>query len=194
MPSAADNRRKTVTGGRVVGRTEADPGTALHNYTPDNFYPASTDKDGNFSNIKMPDGKTIAVPRWVGAQISELIEDDLIPYRSRWDLVRDAIIHRVHYLQAKRDHKDIQAWENFVEMAEIERKVSEAERQAGYVQRIREVLSGAVHEGDAQLLHDTFAAAQKMLPALREPYAGRLQQTLAEYQQVTVAQVTRQSG
>lgn len=190
MPSGSNDKSpKTITGGRAVGRVEADPRGALHEFTHDNFYVSGTDKDGRESKVKLSEKRreTIGVPPWVSAQMQELVDDDGTPYRHKYDLIRDALVCRIHYLQERRTNKKLESYEHFLQMAAIEREVSEAHRQHEQVTRLREILSDAGGAKDRHLIDEALARCEKMLPTMREPYRSDLGRLVEEYQGVIIA-------
>lgn len=62
-------------------------------YSPDEFYIASKDKSRESVSWR------VNVPAYVAGQVSAIVQQRNFPvYRTREDFVRDAIVHRMHYL------------------------------------------------------------------------------------------------
>lgn len=71
----------------------ADWSTSSHGYTPNEFYTSATDHRGDRSMVR------ISLPPSIATQIAELVQQGRIPeYRTLQDVVRDALVHRLHYV------------------------------------------------------------------------------------------------
>lgn len=67
--------------------------TGTQPYNPNSFYCTSKDADGSES-------MRIKVPTWVVRELASLSNSSDFPtYKSTSDVVRDALVHRVHYLK-----------------------------------------------------------------------------------------------
>lgn len=64
-----------------------------HGYKISNFYTRSTDSRGHKESIHLK------VPPEIASTMSQIVQKGSIPqYRTVQDLIRDAIVHRLHYL------------------------------------------------------------------------------------------------
>lgn len=175
-----------ITGGRVVGQSEIEAGGGAYTtrtYEPDNFYMSATDRHHNKSSAKIAEKQTIAMPPFIVAMISELVGDDGTPYRTAYDFLRDAAVHRVHYLQERREEKP-RAWSSFQRMVELERVQNESSRQREFVDRAREIIQAALQGNDMVLLRDAIQEARDLAPTLRSPYKDELQEYLNGIQNI----------
>src|SRR3990167_1708695 len=71
-------------------------------YHPDKFYVSASDSRGHNQPLQ------VYIPPQVHAMIRGLIESKEFPFRSNSDFVRDAIRHRLQYLQSRLSNIDFQ--------------------------------------------------------------------------------------
>lgn len=171
-----------VTGGRVIGVSETEFGKGQIDER--NFYISAGDRKTGEGKLRLDKETTITIPKWLAAEMSQLIEDPILPYRNRYDIIRDSLVQRVHYL-GKRQERDDPSYQMFSRMAEVERIAFEAMKQDQSVERIREVLAAALQGSDLTLLNETYEHGLQVVNTLREPYRGRLSQVLEEYEQAS---------
>lgn len=173
----------TLTGGKQVGASELGKNKTIPGYSAKNFYVSGSDDKGRSGTVRVSPGKTtgrtLMVPRYIAAQINQLVEDDATPYRYQQDFIRDAIVHRLHYLQQFR--KDDPIWGTFARMSEVEKSRAEAQQQAEHVERLEEALNEACTEGDKQFYDEILKEAKQIERALRDPYKGRLSVVIKKY-------------
>lgn len=100
MAQAQPNNVRRITPGKssngtgVVAGSANDPWTmSSSSYDPNTFYTRATDGNGHDGNLQVK-----VSPALLG-QITHILESRMIPdYRTRADVVRDAVIHRLRWL------------------------------------------------------------------------------------------------
>lgn len=101
--------------------------TETDGYTPDAFYTQSSDKKGHNVSANLP--RTFRVPPQLAHQIELLISDPRNPYDGKAAFVRDAIVHRLAYLNAAGDLvQDFTGANNFVVLMDKLHREEELER------------------------------------------------------------------
>lgn len=96
-----------------------------NNYDVNDFYTASTDGRGHYEEVraKLPPGIT--------NQISELIAQKQLPYRTVGDFIRDSVVHRAHHLNEALENGELAYEIEFMiqyDQAEAARKRLEREQ------------------------------------------------------------------
>ncbi len=73
--------------------------SGLPDYDPDKIYTASKDQQGHSHTLR------INIPDYLVARLAELVQSKAIPaYRTKEDFVRDAIVHRLAWIQDQLEH------------------------------------------------------------------------------------------
>ncbi|GIV04083.1 MAG: hypothetical protein KatS3mg015_2913 [Fimbriimonadales bacterium] len=147
-----------------------------HEYSPNKFYTRAVDKQGHKETLHVP------VPPAIYAAVSELIASRKFPaLRTPQDFVRDAIIHRLHYLStmAGGDYDDIVARETF--LADVQRLKSEATELEQLLLQTEELLKIAQSTADDQLFDTAIEHAMDRADSIREPYRTRLHQLVGRF-------------
>lgn len=73
--------------------TEDDWGTEIGGYDVSRFYTRATDGQGHKESIH------VKIPPYIARLMAELVESGAVPaYRTSGDIVRDALVHRLHWL------------------------------------------------------------------------------------------------
>lgn len=145
-------------------------------YRADRFYNKSTDSNGHGEKI------TVRVPQGIDSQVHAAVRE--IPeYRSLQDFIRDAIVHRLEYIQKHYELGD--GARRFVELqrmeADMERITSEVETMTNAVERVKVSLETAYASRDWGLMKEAMETAEEMLEWMREPYRGRLSELVVDW-------------
>jgi hypothetical protein len=166
--------KEYLGGGKAVGPSEMEDGREKHSYSEGNFYIASTDRHHQSGTVRWEVGR---LPRWLIAEVMRWIDSDLTPYRTIPDLVRDAIYHRTHQLREfEADPSfDWGAYETHQRILERARKTQESDAQ---IKDIEQALTSTLSAGDVDGYKEILEDATRMVPTLREPFAGRLRATV----------------
>lgn len=135
-------------------------------YSPMAFYVTSVDEGGR-STIR------VNIPTHIHAELTALVQSGKIPeYRTREDIVRDALVHRLETIQSLVG--DVRLERALVaerRQADIDRRKRDMERAEQYVSSLEEVLRTAHANGDFETLRE---AVELHDPAhLDEPYRSR---------------------
>lgn len=155
-------------------------------YSEDRFYTRSVNADGHGERI------TVRVPQGIDSQLYAAVAD--IPeYRSIQDLFRDAVMHRLEYLQKR--HK---LSEDAIRMLVLERYRADSDRRSqeidnltAAVESIEEKCQKAWTTGDYQLLAEELERGGETMEWLREPYKGRAEGILKEWKQKARGELER---
>lgn len=118
------NPSNNGNGTGVVAGSANDPWSmSSSSYDPSNFYTRATDGNGHDGGLQVK-----VSPALLG-QINHILESRIIPqYRTRADIVRDALIHRLRYLADEYDGS--------VNLADLEIEQRQAEIDKFKAQRI----------------------------------------------------------
>ena len=157
-------------------------GVGGHEYSEAEFITRSTDHHGHFRHMR------VNVPPEVAARVEAIVATKTIPaYRTGQDLIRDAIMHRLHWLEER------------IEDPELARVLANERRRSSYSQAKQEIeeLTQLVADAETVLALQAKAKDWWALSAsleeiaehaneIRQPYAGRMAQ-LAKSYRVTFA-------
>lgn len=148
-------------------------------YSIDNFYTKSKDMQGHSTvyHVRLPD--------YVAGEIGSMIESRKIPdYRTAADLIRDAIVHRLHYLSERTTST---ALDGVVNRIAIENKTAQYQEELDafreLTNEIRDTCQKAFIENDHEHLYDYIDQQAQLVEALREPFRSRIISILNEYAQ-----------
>lgn len=156
--------------GRVVAfpRPGAqDLGLDDGSYSLDDFYVASTNQHDHSETIQLK------VPKHVKALLNQFVRMEDIPaYRSANDVMRDALVHRLQYLQHEYESSTaLQLWITMeTTRTRLETIQAEMTAQRQLVDYFREVVELAVGDQDRAMLEVITASATEFIRAAREPH------------------------
>ena len=158
-------------------------------YREDRIYTRSTDAAGHQKHLR------VNVPPSIAGQLASLAADGQIPaYRTSQDVVRDAIVHRLHWLAQNQlnPNQDVMRVVD-VEMRKcrldaITREVVELN---GMVEAAREAMEQAAHARDVYALFDAITQAQLEAEAVRDPYQTRIFEMVRDYRQRYATELAR---
>lgn len=145
-------------------------------YNPDEFYTRATNKHDHSTPVSVRLDPTIC------GQMDALIASRDIPhYRTRTDIIRDAIYHRLHYVTHDLNVGD----DEFRELLTREReqaRMEQARAQCADIEKMidtaRANLADAAAKRDTWLLEATRESLQRQLDTLREPYRSQVRTLL----------------
>lgn len=146
-------------------------------YDPDEVYIRSTDGHGNSDNLQC------RVPIEVSGEVAAIVATQLIPdYRTPADFVRDAIVHRLHYVAEKVNSPELR---RFVTVEFMHSRVlAERAQIANLIRTVDEMsqlCKDARDAGDVEALGRAIEACENMAEAVRDPYAGQIREIRKEY-------------
>lgn len=145
-------------------------------YRPERFYTRSINADGHGEklNVRVPQGLDSQMHAAVGT----------VPeYRSVHDLVRDAVVHRLEYLQ--KHYTLDEGARRVIElerlMADMAQRDREIERMKEAVAQVEESLKVSYESKDYAMMADQLDVAEDLLDWLREPYLGQARDVVARW-------------
>lgn len=151
-------------------------GLSDDNYDPSHFYVRSTDGRGHGEKM------SLTVPPDLLGRVQALIESRKFPYRTTHDLMRDALLHRLHALN------DIVLDPNLTEFLNQQRLAHVLEQQRMMVQQAKETidltrdhLQACWNANDMSMLVDGLIAAWQAQDGMREPYRTDLRTEIASW-------------
>jgi len=138
-------------------------GAVEQEYDQAKFYQAATDKRGHSKSVRF------SLPPDQMYRLAVLVANDKTPYQTTQDFIRDAIVHRLHWIE--NNLPDMEPVANvFTRAAELSYQLAVIEASEKLVNYYREA---AVHAGDKE----------------REQLAGQIRDTIAEADTLQVRQV-----
>lgn len=171
--------------GKRIGQSETEAGRIKDEYDLSNFYISSTDKHHNNERLRVnKENNTIRVPTFVWALVAKWVDEDQTPYRSAADLVRDAVVHRIHQLQELADAPPDATWRGMRLQAEMYRKVAEATRYKESVAAIKQMMSTAWSDGDIKLYNELHADAKQLVEEIPSPHKDDLESYLRDQKNI----------
>lgn len=147
-------------------------------YSRDEFITRSTDGHGHQRHQR------VNFPPSVIGQAAAIIQSGKIPqYRTIQDLVRDAVVHRLHYLNETylKDSKLGRELTALVRKGRMEAITREQEELRGLVEACREAIMTAVRGGDWVAFREALDQAEEQGEEVREPYRSQIHQIVNEY-------------
>lgn len=174
------------------GAAELDPGSDIFSqveargYSEERFYTSSSDVRGHSKMLR------VWLPQGIDAQVYEAV-NGIPQYRTVQDFMRDAIVHRLEYLQHRyvlsdqgRRLLEIERWK-----ADSERRSAEIQTMTSAVNNVGERLAEAWTAEDYQLLKQEYEEAKDQIDWLREPYKGRMVELLKEWGRKANAEIAK---
>lgn len=73
----------------------------MPSYSEFNFYCEASDKRGHSHQIRIPPD--------IHGHLSAILSDTTLPYKTFQDFVRDALVHRCHFLEENKDNEQIKS-------------------------------------------------------------------------------------
>lgn len=180
---AANKQKLRVVGkhehGQVEDNQEAEDWNFIvgSEYDIDRIYTRAADKRGHKDTVHVP-----ISPGMYGS-ISHLVSLQVVPgYRSVQDFIRDAIVHRLRYMNEQVKDGRIRS-ELTAEMmlAELEMHQRQMADLNAVVEGTEALLKAAVESKDAVRVEELLDKGTAAMEKLVEPYKGKLRKVLERY-------------
>lgn len=150
-----------------------DPGKG---YRSDRFYTRSSDNQGHDVQMR------VRVPKGLDSQIHAAVAE--VPeYRTPHDFIRDAILHRLEWIQthyamspAARRMLEVERFN-----ADITANENEMQMMTGSIEAMTAMLTLAAGTKDWSMFQQTLEYGEEVCEWLREPYKGKAEGILAEW-------------
>lgn len=144
-------------------------------YSESKFYVASTNEHDHDESTR------VRMPKWLMVYIQDMVRDPRMPaYRSTHDVVRDALVHRIHYIHENGLTDADTTWiEREVMQAAMARIESRRLNKLENVQVVKTTLMEALRSGDSDELEMAVAVAQGMAENIGEPYSSDIREVIA---------------
>lgn len=149
-------------------------------YSPDNYYTYSVDGKGHKEKYNLP------VPPSVYGRIGELIASKKVAqYRTPQDFIRDAIIHRLAYLNDfLKDAGIAEAIKHEMLLSQIEDQARTQRQLESLVTRTQEELELAYGRQDRVMMKSIFERVEYFINDVREPYHSDIENTVKKYRRL----------
>lgn len=150
------------------------------NYAEGNFYVKSTDGKGHKDKIQ------VSVPPGLFALAMEITHKSELPdYKTVQDFVRDAMMHRAHFLMTQYAPDDAARQRIRLEMyqATIEAMDRELDNYKNAIQRTEAALDRARLTRDTRLLNMTLNSIEIEVSEWRDPYRSRMMSIINSYRE-----------
>jgi hypothetical protein len=165
---ASSNNVRHIHTESASGRTNArELGLDDGAYSLDDFYVASTNQHDHSETIQLK------LPKHVKALVNQFVGmEDLPALRSANDVVRDALVHRLHYLQHEYGASDaLRLWITMeTTRTRLETIHAEMIAQRQLVEYVREVVDQAVESRDPAMLELIATSGTEFVRSAREPH------------------------
>lgn len=151
------------------GSSSRDLGLDDGSYSPDDFYVASTNQHDHSETTQLK------LPKHVKALANQFVNNEEIPaYRSVNDVIRDALVHRLQYLQHEYHASPaLQLWITMeTTRTRLETIQAEMIAQRQLVDYVREVVDQAVENRDPAMLELIATSGTEFVRTAREPHRG----------------------
>lgn len=149
-------------------------------YSEKEFYVRSTNQHDHSESIR------IRLPKEVLAQASEMVSSKKYnAYRTVADVVRDALVHRLHHLAEESGDEDLMDFVNRQMMqARLDQRIIMLEEMDSICKTAEALLSEAAAKRHIDVLRETILDAYMMCEELPEPYASRMRYLAERYDAV----------
>jgi hypothetical protein len=151
-----------------------------NDYSPDKFYTKSTDGRGNSELLN------VKVSPFVFGIIAELVESPDFPdYKTKADVVRDALVHRLYHVRKMaKDPRVMASLQHRANMmmreAHVERIKNEMIQEERFTGALIEAMEIGVNSGNVMMTADAIEAAHSAMDHLPFNLADRLRRAVAE--------------
>lgn len=160
----------TDSSGSVSPIRPAQWGTADSGYDPDEFYCSTRSPDGQSFSM------SVTIPAAMASQIGRIVQSGEFPYKTREDMIRDALHHRLHHLDQMGDlgietRRRIALWRR---QEELDRHEAEIEATERLIKETAQMVERARGKGDRVLLEKVVQEAEAAAADLHEPWRQML--------------------
>lgn len=155
-------------------------------YREDRFYTRSVDGDGHGRRMQ------VRVPQGLDSQMYEAVAT--VPeYKTIHDFIRDAVVHRLEFLQKRYNLGD--GARRMLELERIragmEHRSQETQVMQEAVDDLEEKLQGLYVKEDWAMMLEEFEKGSELLDWLRDPYKSRAAECMGRWKATTKKQVAR---
>lgn len=106
----------------------------MPSYDPTNFYCEAVDKKGH--------GRQVRIHPESHGQIAALLSDPALPYRTYDDFVRDAVVHRLHWLEENKDNEQLRTEsKRLLAQATLDRQARIVDAEKALVMALRDTVN-----------------------------------------------------
>lgn len=150
-----------------------------NSYSADKFYTKSTDGRGNSELLN------VKVSPFVYGILAELVESPDFPdYRTKADVIRDMLVHRLHYVrEMAKDEARMAGLKQRTRMlqmeAQVERLKNEMIQEQRFADSLEEAMKLGIEAGNVTMTGQAIEAAEAALDTLPFNLAGKLRKAIA---------------
>lgn len=149
-------------------------------YDPDEIHTTSQDDHGHSIHLR------VHAPKTWGAIMGQVIESDMWPeYRSNQDIIRDALYHRLQWIDDQKDRSHIPSIAQALARARLQRKLAQdaadAEEWMTFSNDIQTTLNRRIAAGDFAGIKEFIQDAVPAVESFQEPYRTQLADQLRNF-------------
>lgn len=147
-------------------------------YSPEKYYTYSVDARGHKETIRVP------FPPSVYGRIGELIASKRVSqYRTPQDFIRDAVIHRLEYLNDfLKDVGIADTIKHEMLLSQVEDEARQQRQLESLVKRTAEELEIAYGRQDRTMMKSIFERVENFIDDIRDPYRTDIELCVKQYQ------------
>ena len=149
-------------------------------YDPDQIHTNSQDDHGHSIHLR------VHAPKTWGAIMGQIVNSDSWPeYKSNQDIIRDALYHRLHWIDQQKDRSHNPHINQALARARLEQALHQdsvdAEEWHLFSNNIQATLNRRLADGDNTGIKEFIQAAIPAVESFREPYRTRLSEQLRNF-------------
>jgi hypothetical protein len=151
-----------------------------NNYSPDDIVTSSQDDHGHSAHLR------VHVPKYWASMLEFLTHSPWWPeYRSSQDVLRDAIYHRLHWVDQQHGREQFPHVQEALArerlLARLRADEADAAHREEMLADIERSLSRNLAEGDVEAARKTIEEAEGLMADLPQPFASRFSASVREW-------------
>jgi hypothetical protein len=149
-------------------------------YDPDEIHTTSQDDHGHSIHLR------VHCPKTWGAILAQIVDSAQWPeYRSNQDIIRDALYHRLNWIDEQKDRSHIPSIQQALARARLQLRLlqdaADAEEWMAFSNMIQTTLNRRIAAGDYAGIKDFVQEAATAVESFQEPYRSQLSEQLRNF-------------